>query len=121
MALTEQQEHVVKRMGPGSYAESAQQVKTAEKQSRNGAKYEGIDLEMVTERADIVEGGENERSENCRGDAGDERAPAQQFARSPGDESHEHDAEQQLLVDAGPQRQHQHCPAAQALRAESEG
>src|SRR5712664_2517982 len=35
--LTEQQEHVVKRMGPSSYAESPEQVETAEKQSRDRA------------------------------------------------------------------------------------
>src|SRR5438874_3872936 len=78
-ALAEQQEHVVKSVGPRGYAKSAEQVETAEKQSCDRPKDEGIDLETIAEWADIVEGGENERAEHRRGYAGDERAPAQQL------------------------------------------
>src|SRR2546426_1591281 len=59
-ALAEQQEHVVKRMGPSSYPESPEQVETAEKQARDGAKDEGIQVEPIAEGADIGEGRENE-------------------------------------------------------------
>src|SRR3989454_4147181 len=120
-ALTEQQEHVVKRMGPSSYPESPEQVETAEKQARDRAEDEGIHVEPIAEGADIVEGGENERAQHRGGDAGDEGAPTQQFGRAPCEQSHEDDAEEQLLVDAGAEGQHQHCPAAEPLRGESHG
>src|SRR2546425_2398592 len=119
-ALAEQQEHVVKCMGPSSYPKSPEQVQTTEKQSRDRAKDEGIDVQPIAEGADIVERGENEGAEHRRGDAGDEGAPAQQFGRAPGEQSHEYDAEEQLLVDAGAEGQHQHRPAAQPLLGESD-
>src|SRR5712664_549855 len=119
--LPEQQEHVVKCMGPSSYPESPEQVQTAEKQSRDRAEYEGIHVQPIAEGTDIVESGENERAEHRRGDAGDEGAPAQQFGRAPREQSHEDDAEEQLLVDPGAERQHQHCPAAEPLGRESHG
>src|SRR5712692_6452986 len=63
-ALAEQQEHVVKRMSPSSYPESPEQVETAEKQSRDRAKDEGIHVQPIAEGADIMEGGENKRAEH---------------------------------------------------------
>src|SRR5438874_6908256 len=93
-ALAEQQEHIVKSVGPRGYAKSTEQVQPAEKQSCDRPKDEGIGLETIAERADIVEGGENERAEHRRGYAGDERAPAQQLLRTPRDQSDEDDAKQ---------------------------
>src|SRR5467141_882537 len=88
-ALAEQQEHVVKCVSPRSYTESAQQVETAEKQARDGAKDEGINVERVAERADVVEGRENQRAQHCRGDAGHEGAPSEQPFRTPREQSDE--------------------------------
>src|SRR6267142_1982298 len=117
-ASAEQQEHVVKCVGPRSYAESPEQVEAAEKQARDRPKDEGIDVEAVAKGADIVEGGENERAQYRRGHAGDERTQAEQFRGAPGEQSDEDDAEQQLFVNAGADRQHQHRRAAEPLRGE---
>src|SRR2546426_8779415 len=65
-ALTEQQEHAVKRMGPSRYPKSPEQVQTTEKQSRDRAIDEGIDVQPIAERADIVARGENDGAEHRR-------------------------------------------------------
>src|SRR5437667_6754453 len=117
-ASAQQQEHVVKCVGPGSYAESAEQVEAAEKQAGDRPKHERIDVKPVAKRADIVERGENERAEYRRGHAGEQRTQAQQFRCAAREQTDEDDEEQQLLVDTRADRQNQHRPAAEALGGE---
>src|SRR5882762_442138 len=119
-ASAEQQEHVVKRVGPSSYTESPEQVQATEKQAGDRAKHEGIDVKPVAKRADIVESGENERAEHRRGRTGDQRTQAQYFRCAPREQADEDDAEQQLFIDAGADRQHQHRHAAEVLGTESD-
>src|SRR2546425_8321843 len=100
-ALTEQQEYVVKRVGPGGYAKSAQQVEAAEEQPRDRTENEGVDLQAIAIGADIVEGGEDERSEDGRDDSRDQGPHAEELVRGPGEQSDEHHPEEQLFVDPG--------------------
>src|SRR6266699_3613133 len=93
-ASAEQQEHVVKCVGPGSYTESAEQVEAAEKQAGDRPKHERIDVKPVAKWADIVERGENERADYRRGHAGEQRTQAQQFRCAPREQTDEDDAEQ---------------------------
>src|SRR5436309_7300178 len=114
--LAEQQEHVVKRVCPGSYAKSAGQVQTAEKEPGNGAEHKGVDLQVITVRADIMERGENQRAEYGRCDAG-EGTQAQHTLCSPGEETNNHDTEQELFVDPRAEGKHEQCRAAEAFCA----
>src|SRR5438552_2643757 len=101
-ALTEQQEYVVKRVGPSGYAKSAQQIEAAEEQPRDRAENEGVDLQAIAIGADIVECREDERSKHGRDDARDQRPHAKELVRGPCEQSDEHHAEEQLFVDAAP-------------------
>src|SRR5438067_6091834 len=106
-ALPEQQQDVIKRVCPRSYAEAAQQIQPTKKEAGDRPKYKGIDVEVVAIRPDIMKGREDQGSDDGGHDAGHERPTGQDFFRGTREQSHEDDADEQHSDNHRTERHHQ--------------
>jgi len=92
---------------PRSDPKPAEQVQRAERDSAQHSEHERLQLERIAVGADVVKRGKDERADDRGENPCSALAKTENDSRSSGEARHEKDAKEQLLVQAGAERQHE--------------